>query len=368
MRRILFNPGPTNTRSATRQALITEDMSHRAPEFSAALIEVRSQVVAALGGSARYGAVLFAASGTGANEAVLNAVQGPVLSLVKGRYSERMAQIAERGGHRTHRLTFEPFGPLDLALVAAELRARPEVKTLTFVHHETTTGVLAPYAELCALASEHGVATVVDAISSVGAHYLDLDATGPDWVTVSANKGFEGLPGVSFVVARTELLDAASTDRSLYFDVGAEWRAQNAGQVRFTLPVQVIFALRAALRELDKETPLGRAARYRRLADRMRAGLTRRGFNLVELPEPQRSNVVIPVHLPPRLDFTAVRDRLEELGIEVYSASEVLDAGYFFLATMGALEETEIESFLDTFASVCAQVRAQVPGAAKAES
>ena len=285
---------------------------------------MRSRLVQLLGGMSGYDAVLFAASGTGVNEAVLNTVQGPVLALVQGRYSERMALIAERAGHVVSRLVSGAFDGIDVSAVAAALRGDPAIRVLTFVHHETTTGALAPLGELCRVAADHGVTTVVDAISSVGAHFLDLDQTRPDWVTVTANKGIEAFPGASFVVARTQLLRAAAPGRSLYFDVGAQWRAQSVGQVRFTEPVQLVFALREALRQLELETPAGRAARYRRLADRMRDGLQQRGFVLVDLPPDQRSNVVIPVRLPAGLDFWRVQAELEDLGIEVYSASESL--------------------------------------------
>jgi 2-aminoethylphosphonate-pyruvate transaminase len=357
MTRWLFNPGPTNTSASVRQALATDDMSHRSPAFRKALDDVRAGILEVLGAQRRYGSVLLACSGTGANEAVAGMLSGPVLAIVGGRYSERMAELMERRGLQVDRFMVPRFGGIGVAAVRRALE-QGHYRTLTFVHHETTTGVLAPLALLCRAAADTGVTTAVDAISSVGAHRLVLDDAGPDWVTVTANKGLESLPGVSLVVARRELLDAATSGRSMYFDLAAEWRAQSTGNVRFTLPVQLVFALREALHRLRTETPQGRAQRYQKLADLMRSGLLRRGFELVELPDGQRSNVVIPVVLPTGLDFPRVQAELDALGYEVYSARESLDVGYFFLATMGALPEDELHRFLDVFDATCRQAGA----------
>lgn len=354
MTRLLFNPGPTNTRASTKRALITEDMSHRTPMFTHVLEDVCRHVTQLLHGEDTHSAILFASSGTGANEAILSSIEGPIMVIVTGRYSERLAQIAERWGHDVRRFQVATFAPVDPGEVADALAAQPEVAALAFVHHETTTGLLTPMGELCAIAASRNVQTVVDAISSVGAHEIDLADRGPDWMTVTGNKGWEALPGVSLVIARTALLEAGiARSRSFYFDIERQWRAQRARSIPFTLPVQVISALRESLDHAVRETPAGRARRYALMAELMRAGLTDRGFQLVQLPPGQRSNVVIPIHLPEGLDFRRVKDELEALNIEIYSASEALAANYFFVATMGALAAGDISQFLDALEAAC---------------
>lgn len=353
MNRRLFNPGPTNTRASTKQALVVDDMSHRAPPFRAILAEVRAAVPRLLGAADGYEAVLFACSGTGANEAAVNCLRGPVLALVTGHYSERLAQIAERSGLDVRRMRFGTFEGIDPRAVAAALDAAPGTRSMIFTHHETATGVLTPMTELSRLAADRGILTFADVISSVGAHELALDAGGPDVVTVTANKGFEALPGVSFVVGRREVLQNARAGSSYYFDLARQLRMQRDAEVPFTVPVQVVCALAEALVHYERETPAGRAARYALAARTMRDGLARRGFRLIELPEGQRSNVVIPARLPAGLDYERARNELDALGVEIYSPPDAIAAGYFFMATMGAIGHADIEAGLDAFTAAC---------------
>ncbi|MET7685089.1 aminotransferase class V-fold PLP-dependent enzyme [Streptomyces sp. NPDC005423] len=355
MSRVLFNPGPTNTRASTKQALVVDDMSHRAPGFRAVLAQVREAVPRLLGGAREYEAVLFACSGTGAIEAAVNCLHGPVLALVTGYYSERMAQIAERAQLPVQRMRFGTFEGVDPEAVAARLDASPELRSLVFVHHETATGVLTPLAELSRLAAERGVLTLADTISSVGAHPLALDTEGPDVVTVTANKGLEAVPGVSFVVGRRQVLENARPGQSYYFDIARQLHAQRDAEVPFTVPVQVVCALAEALGHYERETPAGRAARYALSAGILRTGLEERGFRLVELPAERRSSVVVPVRLPAGLDYERVRAELDSLGIEIYTPPDAVTAGYFFLAVMGQVGHADIAACLDAFTAACAR-------------
>ena len=44
-------------------------------------------------------------------------------------------------------------------------------------------------------------------------------------------------------------------------------------------------------------------------------------------------------------------------GYELYSAQTALDDGHFFLATMGAIDQTDIERFLAVFAESIASLQ-----------
>jgi 2-aminoethylphosphonate-pyruvate transaminase len=220
------------------------------------------------------------------------------------------------------------------------------------VHCETTTGALAPLAELCRVAAARRVATVVDAVGSAGAHPLGLGPGGPDWVALTSGKAVEGRPGLSFVVGRGAL-DAAPRTGGYYLDLRRNLAAQRAGRVAHTVSPALVAAAHQALLRWERETPAGREARYAATADALRTGLVARGFALVPLPAGQRSNVVVPVRLPAAVDFAAVQGRLLELGMEVYRAPETLARGYFFLAALGRVDDADLAAFLDALAVGC---------------
>ena len=75
----LFNPGPTNVSESVRDALKTEDICHREPEFSRALTGVREKLLKVVNGEDTHTVVAFGSSGTGANEAIISSIEGKIL-------------------------------------------------------------------------------------------------------------------------------------------------------------------------------------------------------------------------------------------------------------------------------------------------
>ena len=63
--------------------------------------------------------------------------------------------------------------------------------------------------------------------------------------------GIEGVPGFSFVLARTQALtDSRGCARTLSLDLYAQWKGlEGDGQFRFTPPTRAILAFREALIE-----------------------------------------------------------------------------------------------------------------------
>lgn len=329
-------------------------MSHRSPRFRTLLDSVRTSTVRCLGGGDDYEAVLFGASGTAAVESIVCAVDGPMLVLETGRYSSRLASIAALHGHEVERWRVDDFAEVDPADLECALDRLPRVRTLAVVHCETTTGHLAPLPDLCRIAARRQVVTVVDAVGSAGAHPVRLGDDGPDWTALSSSKAVEGLPGLSMVVARTALLERPGNGCPAYFlDARRNWLTQRDGSVAHTLSVPLVIELDHALRRWTEETPTGRSARYAAIADALRAALRHHGFDLVPLPEAQRSNVVVPVRLPPGVDFERVQAELVDDDVEVYFAPEAQRRGYFFLSLLGRVDPALIPSCIGLLADRC---------------
>jgi 2-aminoethylphosphonate-pyruvate transaminase len=354
-RGMLVNPGPTNVSDDVRRALVTPDMSHRAPAFRAALARVNATVLELVNGRGTHAAVLFACSGTGANEAMVNGIRGKVLTLVAGRYGERLVRMVDRFGIPQRRLDFDRFTGVDPAAVDACLAGDPDITHVVLAHHETTTGVLAPLRAVGRVVQQHGRLLVVDGVSSVGAHPVDVQADHVAFLSLNANKCLESLPGVALVVGRRdELARLAGGARSFYFDLHAQWAREERGEIPYTAPVQVVFAFDEALRRLAAEGYDARVRRYQALAARMREGLVALGFELAPIPADRRGNVVTTVRMPAGLDFEEVTARLAAREIEVYTASELLADGYCYFATLGAIDVDDVTWFLGQLGEVLA--------------
>ena len=82
--------------------------------------------------------------------------------------------------------------------------AQREFTHLAMVHHETSTGILNPLAEVAALCRERGAPLILDAISS----FAGIPVETADVMLASANKCLQGMPGISMVFVRRDLFDS----------------------------------------------------------------------------------------------------------------------------------------------------------------
>ena len=94
------------------------------------------------------------------------------------------------------------------------LKADPALSHVIMVHCETTAGILNPLAEIAQVVRAEGRALFVDAMSSFGAIPIDAVGLGLTAVIASSNKCLEGVPGMGFVIARTDVLKAATDNAS----------------------------------------------------------------------------------------------------------------------------------------------------------
>src|SRR5207244_2067464 len=98
--------------------------------------------------------------------------------------------------------------PPDLDVLERALGAA-DVEAVAVVHHETTTGLRNPVAEVARMARSRGKLVLVDSISGLAGDPLDVD--GADLVVGTANKCIQGLPGMAFVLAREAVMERLAT-------------------------------------------------------------------------------------------------------------------------------------------------------------
>lgn len=362
---VLLNPGPVNVSPRVRQALVRGDLCHREAEFTELLVAVRGKLLRAFAPTG-YTAVVLSGSGTLAVEAMVasSVPKGRKLLVVNnGVYGDRMRQMADAHGISTVELSWAWTEPPDLADIAATLDDDPAITTVALVHHETTTGLLNPAAEVGALVRGMGRVFLLDAVSALGGEDLDLARDGVDVCACTANKCVQGQPGVAFVLVRNEVMAALhgnSADyprRSLYLHLPLHWQAQEHGSIPFTPSVPAWYALDAALDELLEETPTGRTRRYRAAAALLRAGFEELGLECV-LPPRLRSNSLTALRLPPGVGYAGLHDGLKRRGFVIYAGQGTLQTEIFRVANMGHLSRDDFQRFLMALADVVSGERA----------
>ena len=358
---ILLNPGPANTSREVREALVIPDLCHREPELFDVMRDCRERLVRLCEGGDGFAAVLFTGSGTAAVEAaVASAVpdDGGILIVDNGVYGDRLLRIARAHGLVHRALSYDVATPARPADVGDALRADRRLTHVAVVHHETTTGVLNPVAEIVRAAAGEGRRVLVDAMSSLFGEPLDVTQDGIDFVMASANKCLQGVPGISFVLARRSALDAlrGRPARSVYLDLWSHYATQEQDNTPFTPAVQVLHAMRQALRELEKEGVAERIGRYAENARVLRRGMAALGFEIL-VPEGARSSILTTFKLPAGIAYDPLHDAMKRRGYIIYAGQGDIRKYAFRVSNMGTLTPKDMQGVVEAFAASLAEVR-----------
>jgi 2-aminoethylphosphonate-pyruvate transaminase len=352
---ILLNPGPVNVSPRVQQALLRGDICHREEEFSRLLRGIRDRLINAFAGPG-YTSVVLTGSGTAALEAAVGSSlpEGKKILVVKnGVYGERIAGMA-----RAHRLPVVEFSSPwterpDPARLADLLGREREIAVVAMVHHETTTGLINPVRAVGKLCREEGKLFLVDSISGLGGEEIDPVRDGIDLCVGTANKCIQGLPGISFVLARTDRMDEMSghPERSLYLHLPRYHEEQERGSIPYTPSVQICYALEEALKELLEEGVARRIQRYRQAAALLRKGFSELGLAFL-LPEALRSNTITALRLPEGRTYADLHDRLKARGYVIYAGQGDLTREIFRVANMGHLPLSSFEGFIASLSEI----------------
>ena len=359
---ILLNPGPANTSREVKEALVTPDLCHREPEFFEVMRDCRERLVRLAGGGEGFAAILFSGSGTAAVEAAVSSAvpaEGGLLVVDNGVYGDRLLRIARAHGIRARALSYDVTTPARADDVRGALREDRALSHVVVVHHETTTGLLNPVAEIARVAAQEGRRVLIDAMSSLFGEPLDVTQDGIDFVMASANKCLQGVPGISFVLGRRSALDAlrGRAPRSVYLDLAQHYVTQEQDNTPFTPPVQVLHAMRQALLELEKETVVERIARYAENARVLRRGMAALGFEIL-VAEGARSSILTTFRLPAGIAYDPLHDAMKRRGYIIYAGQGDIRKYAFRVANMGTLTPRDMHGVVEAFGAALAELRA----------
>jgi selenocysteine lyase/cysteine desulfurase len=203
-----------------------------------------------------------------------------------------------------------PHPGADYYIEAITRAIKPETRLVSITHVTSTVGDLLPAAEICRLARERGVLTLVDGAQSFGALDVDLGVMQPDFYTGSAHKWPCGARETGLLYVRQAVQDRiAPSVISLYGGaVGISRRLEANGQRDEA--AMIAFGEAIAL-----QTEIGSAridARVRALARQLADGLRKiDGVKVWTSPVAERSAAIVSF-LPGSLDIRRLNTALYE--------------------------------------------------------
>lgn len=349
-REVLLNPGPATTTDSVKYAQVCADICPREHEFGAVMEWINTELSLMAGKTGEVETVLFGGSGTAADEVMLSSCvpdTGKLLIIDNGSYGARMAKIAD-----VYRLNAEVyrssgFLPLDVEQVKSKL-LEGGFTHLSIVYHETTTGLLNPVPELGRFCREHGIITIVDAVSAFAAISIDMDQDGIDFMASTSNKNIQGMAGAAFVFCRKAPLEQIQSYpmRNYYLNLWDQYiHFKKTKQTRFTPPVQTLYALRQAIIETKLETIEGRYARYSACWEELVKAVKTLGLEML-VPEAAQSKLITAIIEPASqgYNFEVFHDLSRAQGFTIYPG-KLSGANTFRIANIGDIQPEEMKRF-----------------------
>lgn len=339
--KLLLGPGPSPVAPRVMRAMAAPVLSHLDPDMMGILDDIRARTGRVF--KAPDAAFSFAVSGTGTSgmEAAVANLTRPgtrAVAIVTGYFGERLAQMLQRYGAVVSRVEGEWGRACDPARLESALKAGADL--VAMVHAETSTGVLNPVGELCRLAASHGAATIVDAVTSLGAHPVDAAGWGADAVYSCTQKGLgapSGLAPITFSPRAREFVRLnADGARSFYFDLKLLEDYWLNRKYHHTISAPLVYALHEALVAVEEE---GLEARWRRHEANHLALVAALGTLDLELlpPAGERLWSLNAVKVPAGIDEAGVRKRLlDECSIEIGAGLGPLAGKIWRVGLMGS--------------------------------
>jgi 2-aminoethylphosphonate-pyruvate transaminase len=355
---ILLTPGPLTTSENVKNTML-KDWCTWDDDYNLEIVQnIRSELVCLATETPGYTSVLLQGSGTYSVESALTCSvpkSGKLLVLSNGAYGDRMAEIARYGKINHEVISFPEIETVCPGTVDRFLSEHPGITHVSFVHCETTTGILNPLETLCRIVKKHNKVLIVDAMSSFGGIPFDMGLLKIDFLISSANKCIQGVPGFGFIIARRDELEKCKGNAtSLSLDMYDQWETmeKKQGKWRFTSPTHVVRAFLQALKELHEEGGIAaRHARYRMNHKVLTEGMARLGYTPL-LPAEKQSPIITSFLYPNQsFRFESFYSQLKQAGFVIYPG-KISQADTFRIGTIGDVREHDFKALIQAIEAV----------------
>jgi aspartate aminotransferase-like enzyme len=365
---MLMIPGPTPVPEQVLLAMAKHPIGHRSGDFG----KIMAEVVQGLKWlhQTQNDVLVLAASGTGAMEAGIVNFLSPgdrVLVGSNGKFGERWAEVSQAYGLKVESLTAEWGKPLDPEEFRAKLEAdtAKEIKAVIVTHSETSTGILNDLQTISRHVNAHGALMIADAVTSLGATSVPMDAWGLDVIGSGSQKGFMLPPGLGFVAVSPKAWEAYKTAKlpRYYLDLGKYRKDAAKNSTPFTPPVNMFFGLQVALKMMQAEGLENIFARHQRQMNATRSAMKALGLPLFAADG--CSSPAITAVAPANVDAEQVRSILrKKFDIAMAGGQDHLKGKIFRVGHLGFVSDRDILTAVSSLEAALIELGAEfTPGA-----
>ena len=349
----LFIPGPTYVPDYVMQSLTCPQIGHRTPEFSELMSTVVQGIQKVLYTNNHVYLVSHAATGIW-EMGVQNSVRKGILHTVNGSFSSKWATISTECGCETGILDYD-WGKGVKTDDINELLATGKYDVFAMVHNETSTGVMSPLEPIAELLQSKypEVIWLVDAVSSMAGHKIDVNALGIDLILSSTQKAW-GLPAGFSVCAVSDRMVKISNQipkKGYFFDIGVYEKYYAKMQTPSTPSIPHMFGLKYVLKEIEKEGLDNRWQRHKEMSKYAQEWAMGHGQNL--FPEEGYSSTTIScIDNKQGWNINHINDQLLSRGFRMDRGYGKLKGKTFRIPHMGNIMLPDLIEYLQNFNEV----------------
>ena len=285
----LFAPGPVDVSKETFAAMSQTMIGHRGKDFEE-LYASTQPGLQEIFGTARP-VFLATCSAWGVMEgALLNLAKKKVLCLCCGAFSDKWLDVAKKCGFEAEAVQAEWGHAIDPEAVRAKL-AEGGFDTVTFIHSETSTGVLNDIVGISQVVKSFpDTMLIVDCVSSLSTVPVNMDANHIDVMLAGVQKALALPPGLAVFAVSEAAMERAKgkANRGYYLDFIEFAKNAAVNNTPSTPAISIIYGLQHILREIAKEGFAARQVRHATTNAMIAAWGARHGFERFA-PEGRRS-------------------------------------------------------------------------------
>lgn len=351
---LLMLPGPTTVDPRVLAAMSKAVVNHRGAKYGEILTETTELMSKVF--QTPNKSYLLTGSGTAAMETAVANTVAPgekILNVVGGKFGERFMKIAQTHGIDAQELAVKWGTAVTPKQIEEALDADEDIKAITVVHNETSTGVAAPIEEIGKVMKNYDALYIVDTVSSLGGDHVDVEKFGIDVCVTGSQKCLAAPPGMAAITLSDDAWKAVDNveTNTFYLDLKAARKSgdKNPPETPYTPSVSLTYAMNEALKIVMEEGLENRVARHHKAAKASVAAVKALGLELFA-DEAVSSATVTAVKIPEGVSDADFRGTTrDKYGVELAGGQDHLKGNVFRIGHMGCISYKEL---VQTFAAI----------------
>ncbi|MBU4535546.1 MAG: alanine--glyoxylate aminotransferase family protein [Euryarchaeota archaeon] len=344
---LLMIPGPTRVAPRVLKAMSENIVNHRSALFGKILTETTQMMSDVFRTSNK--SYLITGSGTAAMEAAMANIIQPgdkILNVVGGKFGQRFMQIVDAFGGDSESIEVEWGEAVNPQDIKNYLDNNQDIKAVTVVHNETSTGVANPIKEIGKIMPDYDALYVVDTVSSLGGDEVDVDGYGIDICVTGSQKCLAAPPGMAAITLSDdawEIVDQIES-QSYYLNLKKYRKSGNAEppETPYTPSVSLMYAMHEALNVIMEEGLNQRIKRHQLAAKATRNAI--KALNLELFPKEEvSSTTVTAINIPEGVTDAELRGTMRnKYHVELAGGQDHLKGNIFRVGHMGNITHREL--------------------------